>query len=135
MFLKAMLRNAGLPVLDTPSHILPVIVGDAHLCRQISERLLADHAIYVQPINYPTVARGQERLRITPTPFDSGEDMYKLVEAVLEVGHDLGWSATPRPRSKSVVSDWTRWKGCQTKPKKALRLSRVQADRQFTADA
>lgn len=133
--LKAMLRNAGLPVLDTPSHILPVVVGDAHLCRQISERLLADHAIYVQPINYPTVARGQERLRITPTPLHSREDMYKLVGALLEVGHDLGWSATPRPRPKSGASDWTRWKGRQTKPKKALRLSRVQADRQFTADA
>lgn len=134
-FLKAMLRNAGLPVLDTPSHILPVVVGDAHLCRQISERLLADHAIYVQPINYPTVARGQERLRITPTPLHSRQDMYKLVGALLEVGHELGWSATPRPRPKSVASDWTRWKDRQTKPKKALHLSRVQADQQFTADA
>lgn len=92
--LKAMLKNAGLPVLDTPSHILPVIVGEAHLCRQISERLLAEHAIYVQPINYPTVARGQERLRITPTPFHTKSDMYKLVGAFLTVGSELGWSAT-----------------------------------------
>lgn len=61
--------------------------------------------------------------------------MYKLVGALLEVGHELGWSATPRPRPKSVASDWTRWKDRQTKPKKALHLSRVQADQQFTADA
>ncbi|MBB3932592.1 5-aminolevulinate synthase [Kaistia hirudinis] len=56
--LKAMMQAEGIPVLDTPSHILPVIIGDAHLCRQTSERLIADHGIYVQPINYPTVARG-----------------------------------------------------------------------------
>jgi len=91
--LKAMLMAAGLPVLDTPSHILPVIVGDAHLCRRISERLIADHDIYVQPINYPTVARGQERLRITPTPFHTEAHMRTLVDALLAIGHDLGWPA------------------------------------------
>ena len=91
--LKAMLMQAGLPVLDTPSHILPVIVGDAHLCRRISERLIAEHAIYVQPINYPTVARGQERLRITPTPFHTEAHMRTLVAALLAIGRDLGWPA------------------------------------------
>jgi 5-aminolevulinate synthase len=92
--LKSMLKSAGLPVLDTPSHILPVIVGDAHLCRRISESLLADHDIYVQPINYPTVARGQERLRITPTPFHTEAHMRDLIDALLAVGRDLGWAAT-----------------------------------------
>jgi 5-aminolevulinate synthase len=91
--LKAMLKSAGLPVLDTPSHILPVIVGEAHLCRRISERLLADHGIYVQPINYPTVARGQERLRLTPTPFHTETLMRDLIEALVNVGRDLGWAA------------------------------------------
>jgi 7-keto-8-aminopelargonate synthetase-like enzyme len=67
--LKAMLQAAGMPLLDTPSHILPLIIGEAHQCRRTSELLLAEHRIYLQPINYPTVARGQERLRITPTPF------------------------------------------------------------------
>jgi 5-aminolevulinate synthase len=91
--LKAMLKGAGLPVLDTPSHILPVIVGDAHLCQRISELLLVDHGIYVQPINYPTVARGQERLRITPTPFHTETHMRDLVGALVNVGRDLGWAA------------------------------------------
>lgn len=90
--LKTMLNEAGLPVLDTPSHILPVIVGEAHLCKRISERLLAEHGIYVQPINYPTVARGQERLRITPTPFHTEVHMRALVDALVAVGSDLGWT-------------------------------------------
>ncbi|MGP3725308.1 5-aminolevulinic acid synthase HemT [Cereibacter sphaeroides] len=94
--LKVLLQKAGLPVLDTPSHILPVMVGEAHLCRSISEALLARHAIYVQPINYPTVARGQERLRLTPTPFHTTSHMEALVEALLAVGRDLGWAMSRR---------------------------------------
>ncbi|MFH0297430.1 5-aminolevulinate synthase [Bradyrhizobium sp. 31Argb] len=91
--LKAMLKSGGLPVLDSPTHILPVMVGDAHLCRRISELLLAGRGIYVQPINYPTVARGLERLRITPTPFHTEAHMRDLVDALIAVGRDLGWAA------------------------------------------
>src|SRR6201998_1401934 len=90
--LKSMLQAAGMPVLDTPSHILPVIIGDAHRCSRASELLLAEHGIYIQPINYPTVARGQERLRITPTPFHTDEHMAQLVVALIAVRAQLGWS-------------------------------------------
>ncbi len=90
--LKAMLQAAGMPLLDTPSHILPLIIGEAHQCRRTSELLLMEHGIYLQPINYPTVPRGQERLRITPTPFHTDDDMQHLVDALVAVRAQLGWS-------------------------------------------
>jgi 5-aminolevulinate synthase len=90
--LKAMLQAAGMPLLDTPSHILPLIIGEAHQCRRTSELLLTEHGIYLQPINYPTVPRGQERLRITPTPFHTDDDMQHLVDALVAVRAQLGWS-------------------------------------------
>jgi len=89
--LKARLREAAMPTPDTPSHIIPVIIGDAHMCRRTSEILLADHGVYVQPINYPTVARGQERLRLTPTPFHTDAHIDQLVAGLQDARARLGW--------------------------------------------
>jgi 5-aminolevulinate synthase len=86
---KAALREAGLPVMATETHIVPVMVGDPDLCKQASEFLLDRHGIYIQPINYPTVARGTERLRITPTPAHNVQLIGQLAEAMVSVWHEL----------------------------------------------
>jgi 5-aminolevulinate synthase len=83
--LKGLLSEAGLPVLPSVTHIVPLMVYDANLCKQASDMLLEEYGLYLQPINYPTVPRGEERLRITPTPFHDDVMMSELVSALKDV--------------------------------------------------
>ncbi len=87
---KDVLSAAGFPVMPSETHIVPILVGNPELCKQATDRLLDIHNIYIQPINYPTVPRGTERLRITPTPFHDDALIDTLKDALNEVWNHLG---------------------------------------------
>ncbi|KAJ3124117.1 mitochondrial 5-aminolevulinate synthase [Nowakowskiella sp. JEL0407] len=97
--LKSVLDSMGIPVVPNPSHIVPVLIGDAETAKSVSDELLHKYKIYVQSINYPTVAKGEERLRITPTPGHNEELMGKLVDSLSTI-----W----KERGLKYVSDWER---------------------------
>ncbi len=87
--LREKLAGRGLPVVFAPSHIVPVMIYDAVLCKTLTDRLLDDYDIYVQPINYPTVPRGKERIRLTPGPLHGPEEIERLVEALDQLWKEL----------------------------------------------
>jgi 5-aminolevulinate synthase len=93
---KATLSAAALPVLLSETHIVPVMVGDPEKCKTASDLLLAQHGIYIQPINYPTVPKGTERLRITPTPYHEDRLVDALAEALVDVWRQLELPLTDR---------------------------------------
>jgi 5-aminolevulinate synthase len=88
--LKSMLRQCNIPFRDEPSHIVPILIGDPERCQKASEILLNEYQVFAQYINYPTVPKGTERLRITPTPLHTDAMLEQLVDGLIEVFDRLG---------------------------------------------
>lgn len=95
--LKGMLKQARIPVMENPSHIVPILVGNPVHCKAVTDTLLNKHGIYIQPINYPTVPKGTERMRLTPSPVHSDAQMEQLVAALSSL-----WAACPVANGKFV---------------------------------
>ncbi|GHG41724.1 MULTISPECIES: aminotransferase class I/II-fold pyridoxal phosphate-dependent enzyme [Amycolatopsis] len=101
--LRARFHQAGIPMVCDQSHIVPVLVGDPHHCKQLADTLLIEHAMYVQPINFPSVARGTERLRVNPSPVHHPDEVGRFADAV-----DLVWTQLGLPRTRhSTVAERT----------------------------
>jgi len=94
--MKDMLAQAGIPVLENDTNIVPIMVGDPVKCKHASDILLEEYQMYVQPINYPTVRKGTERLRVTPTPFHTAEMMQAFCDALVDIFArlDISYGAT-----------------------------------------
>jgi 5-aminolevulinate synthase len=93
---KAVLAAAGLPVMPSTNHIVPLFVGDPEKCKAACDLLLGEHGIYIQPINYPTVPKGTERLRITPNPYHEDALIDALAEALVDVWERIGLPLGPK---------------------------------------